>query len=387
MARYIMIIVLGGMFTFGVSNITQNSKLMQGTENTVDNFSLTRARDVASSMSDIILMRLGNDFNYRVNQPQTENINGGEASYLVENTFFEGDSMIKITVAAEFNGAQKILTTYTDRPTKGWVPPVIRGAWTANSNLDNTISDMYIDGRDHDLNLNLIPETGRYGVSTSTDFINTQFAAIGGTNNKVDYPMTFPEVPEVIEENYEWDGGFPTSPDMALGLPEGTLKAAAQTGEFGSQYLLNPPLDGKYLVGLTYPISGVTYIEVNNGKDYEIQLEQNDNKGILVFHNETTSSRFKGIKFDSGTSDGQFTGLLIGDYTFHHHIDILGSVILLSENLETIKICNGNLDHWVYYSSEAINSATETVAKITGLSPSVGYGFGKKRVRVRAIYE
>jgi len=387
MARFIMIIVLGAMITFGLSNINQNKVVGEGTENSVDNYSLSRAREIAASMSDILLMRLGNDLEYRVTNDLTESLIGGIASYTVEDTFFEGDSMVKIIVTAEFNGTQKTLTTYTDRPSKGWVPPVVRGAWTANSNLNNTISDMYIDGRDHDLNLNLIPTTGVYGVSTSTDFINTQFAAIGGTDNKIDYPMTFPEVPEVIEEFYDWDGHFPESPDEALGYPEGTLKAAAQSGEFGSQYLINPPLDGKYLVGLTYPISGVTYIEITNGKGYEIQLEQNDNKGILVFHNSQTNSIMKGIKYDLTNSDGRFTGLLIGDYTFHHHIDILGSVILLSDSLELSKNCNGNMDHWVYYSSEAIGNATETVAKITGLGGSTGYGFGKKRVKVRAVYE
>ena len=388
MARYILIIVMGGMFTFGISNITQNSKLHQGTKNIVDNYSLTRARNIASDMTDILIMRLGNDINYRVDENnQTESLNGGSASYMIEDSFFEGDSIVKITVAAEFNGVEKLLTTYTSRPTNGWVPPVVRGAWTANGPLNNTISDMFIDGRDHDLNLNLIPTTGVHGVSTSVEFINVENAAIGGTDNYIDYPMTYPEVPEVIEEYYDWGGHFPESPDEALGLPEGTLKDAAKTGEYGSQYLLNPPLDGKYLTGLTYPISGVTYIEVNNGKDYEIQLEQNGNNGILIFHNEYTNSRFKGVKYDATTSTGQFTGLLISDYSFHHHIDILGSVIMLSPNLETEKNCNGNADHWVYYSSEAIGNATETVAKISGESGSVGYGFGRKRVSILAVYE
>jgi hypothetical protein len=305
----------------------------------------------------------------------------------VEDTFFNGDSLIKITVAAEFNGVMKTITTFTEKPTSGWVPPFIRGAWTANANLNNTISDMFLDGRDHDLNQNLIPTTGRYGVSTSVTFVNVENAAIGGTNNYVDYPMTFPEVDEVIEENYNWDGGFPESPDAILGYPEGTLKDAAQSGEYGGQYRINPPLDGKYIKGLNYPLSGVTYIEITNGKEYEIMLEQNDNSGILVFHNSDRNSVVKGIKYDDATSDGKFTGLLIGDYTFHHHIDILGSVILLSPDLEEAKNCNGNLDHWVKYSSEAIENSTQIVAEISGLSGQVGHGFGRKRLNVRYVYE
>jgi len=387
MARYIMIIVLGGMFTFGVNNITQNSVVNQGTKNSVDNYSFSRSHDIAGSMVDIILMRLSNDLKYRVNSEEPEYLYGGEVTYSVEDTFFENDSLIKITVVAEYGDATKTIITYADKPTNGWVPPVIRGAWTANANLNNTISDMFIDGRDHDLNLNLLPTTGKFGVSTSTAFTNVENAAIGGTNNFVDYPMTFPEVAEVIEENYNWDGGFPESPDAILGYPEGTLKTAALSGEYGSQYLLNPPLSGKYLVGLTYPISGVTYIEITNGKDYEIELQQNGNSGILVFHNDDRTSRVKGVKFDKDNSDGLLTGLLVTDYSFHHHIDILGGVLQLSPNLETSKSCSGNKDHWVYYSSESISNATEIAAQITGLSGNVGYGFGKKRVNVNYVYE
>jgi hypothetical protein len=75
------------------------------------------------------------------------------------------------------------------------------------------------------------------------------------------------------------------------------------------------------------------------------------------------------------------------DYSFHHHINVLGSIIMLSPDLEDSKSCNGNKDHWAYYSSEAIGNATETVAEITGLSGTVGYGFGKKRVHVKYVFE
>ena len=385
MARYIMIVVLGGMLTYGIANINQNSVVNQGTQNAVDNFSTNRAHDIATSMVDILLMRMANDFEYRVETEASEKLFGGEATYIVEDTFFEGDSLVKVKVASEYNDVTKTIIAYIGKPTAGWVPPIVRGAWTANGDLNNTISDMFIDGRDHDLSLNIIPETGVYGVSTSTDFINLEDAAIGGTNNLIDYPMTFPEDPAVIEENYDWDGGFPDSPDEALGLPEGTLKAAAQTGEYGSQYLLNP--DDDIDNDLTFPLSGVTYIEITDGKDREIKLQQNGNSGILVFHNDDTNSIVKGIKYETGTSDGLLTGLLMTDYSFHHHINVLGSIVMLSPNLETSKNCNGNKDHWAYYSSEAIGNATETVAEITGLSGSVGYGFGKKRLNVKYVYE
>jgi hypothetical protein len=391
MAKFIMIFVLAGMVTFGVSNLTMNSALNGGTNNSVYKFGFNRAHDIASSITDVLLMRIANDPAYRVGTPVTEELFSGEASYIVEDTFFEGDSLIEIRVDANFNGISKTIVTYAELKNEGWVPPIVRGAWTVDANLNKTISDMFIDGRNHDLSLNIIPTTGISGVSTSTEFTNLENAAIGGTHNGIDYPMTCPEAPEVIEENYNWEGGFPQSPDEMLGYPEGTLKAVAQSGEFGSQYLLNPAeveISGrKYIDGLTYPLSGVTYIEVTNGIEYELRLEQNGNSGILVVHNSDRTSRLKGLKYDAGTSDGLLTGLLITDYSFHHHLDILGGVVQLSPNLEESKSCNGNADHWVYYSSEAIMNATEITAEISGELGNLGYGFGKKRARIRYVRE
>jgi hypothetical protein len=60
---------------------------------------------------------------------------------------------------------------------------------------------------------------------------------------------------------------------------------------------------------------------------------------------------------------------------------------LLSENLENSKECTGNQDHWVYYSSKVIENSTKLAAEITGLMGTVGYGFGKKRLAVKYVYE
>ena len=116
MARFIMIVVLGGMFTFGINNITQNSVVSQGTQNTVDNFSSNRARDIAGSMADILMMRLSNDLAYRVNTKAKEDLYGGEVAYTVAEVFFENDSLIEITVIAKFKDVKNIVIRYTEKP-------------------------------------------------------------------------------------------------------------------------------------------------------------------------------------------------------------------------------------------------------------------------------
>ena len=53
-AKFIMIVVLGGMVTYSISNINQNSTMNQGTQNSVDNFIYNCAQDIAGSMTDIL---------------------------------------------------------------------------------------------------------------------------------------------------------------------------------------------------------------------------------------------------------------------------------------------------------------------------------------------
>jgi len=116
-AGLIMIIILGGIVTYGISNISQNSKVNQDTKNSVENFADSRANDIARSMADILLMRLSDDATYRVNTQETEHLNGGEAAYTVMDTFFENDNVVEIKVTAKFIDVMNITTYYVDRET------------------------------------------------------------------------------------------------------------------------------------------------------------------------------------------------------------------------------------------------------------------------------
>ncbi len=378
MSKFILIIVVGGFISYGIISINLNNKITSGTENSVKTFSTRQSRNIANSMAQMILSGINDSTSWRVTTPVDKNMFGGVATYSFVDTVIAGDSLIKISVTGKYNDYQTNVTVFAEKPAAGFVPNVVRGAWTANGPLDNTISDMYIDGRDYDAFGLIIPGNGVYGVSTSVDFVNTQNAEIGGTNNGVDYPMQYPEDPNVIEENYNWGGQFPTTPDAALGIPEGTLKSIAQSGEDGSQYVT----DTKDLI---LPLSGVTYIEIPDGghggghhNEEKIDLKKTPSKGILVIHNPEGSTRIKQTKL----KDYAFEGLIIGDYMFHFHLDVRGAIILLSPDLETSKNCNGNRDHEIFYSSESIKDAT-SILGISTAEGSKNYGFGKQRLAVK----
>lgn len=527
MGKGLMIIIMGSVITLMAINASFVRAVRSGTDTAVEYYEDIHARNLGNSMINFIISRIADDSNYRITNTSYKEFSDGTVYYrVVDTALVEGDTLVKIQTDINFQGYTKSIETFMARggePT-GWVPPVVRGAWTANSTLNNTISDMYIDGRNYDLNLNIIPNTGVYGVSSSVDFVNMENAAIGGTYDGKDYAMTFPEDKNIIEK-YDWDGKFPETPDEILGYPEGTLKALAKTGENGSQYLLNP--DKKIQEDLTFPLSGVTYVEITDGTERELKMQGNGNGGILVVHGPNASSKLKGLKIEEDkdddddeslcsndynegaelhdktlvikTTDGDdeitisddgkkwkvvisynggaktetsyfdekkvkgliiftldgddvvnmikfgkesttflgdgddyfssgngnetiyggdgadiiiaanankiypdddgaifcsgsasnswFQGLIVTDYSFHHHLDILGAMVQLSGSLETDKNCNGNKDHWVKYSSQAIEDATGFAANQTGLvgnntdTPfgTDGFGFGRRK--------
>jgi hypothetical protein len=121
-AAYIMVIILGGMVTYNISNNSQNMIVNNGTKNVVDNFSINRVQNIAKCMTDKLLTRLANDLEYRVESDAPEDLFGGKVTYIVKDTSFEKDSRIKIIVIAKYNTATKIITTYIAKKTNDLVP-------------------------------------------------------------------------------------------------------------------------------------------------------------------------------------------------------------------------------------------------------------------------
>ncbi len=370
MGRTVIIVLIGAFLIFGIYTITTINSTKISEKNVIDNYKSNYVRNISLSTLDILISKLSDSLSYRVPNEQTMNLMDGTSLYTIKDTVLSGDSVIQIRIHSNYQGVNKTTIAYV-KINSGFVPPVLRGAITANANLNKTISDMIIDGRDHDLNGNVIPNSGIYGVSSGTSFSNLQGAKIGGTVNGVDYPPKFPEDPIVIEQNYNWGGTFPDSPDRILGFPEGTLKNIAKRGVQGSQYVTN-------ISDLRFPLSGVTYLELSSA-EVKLDLGKRENTGILVVHNSTNSTKVIQLK-----SSKPFKGLIIGDYMFHLHLDILGGLILLSPNLEMSKECKGNNDHKIYYSSAAIKQATFFTTSVSGYS---GLGSGKRSINLLYLFE
>lgn len=427
MGKGLFIIILGSVMLLAIVRTNFLRLSNRGVKNAINYYNDNEARNIGNAMVNMLLTRIADSSDYRSTESITQNVIDGSVEYrVIDTSLVAGDTLIKIEVIVDYYGFEKKIISYTrEGIAVGWVPPFIRGAWTANGPLNNTISDMIIDGRNYDMELNLLPGTGTYGISTSVDFENVENAQIGGTYDSVDYDLSIPGDGDIIEQNYDWGGNFPKTPDEILGFPEETLKTIAQSGAQGSQYLLNPD---KIEDKLTFPLSGVTYVELNDGKERDFKMRGNGNGGILVIHGPDASSKLKGLKLDElkvkndevkvchlpgtvdeitivideslltehldhGDFEGDcssqtwFQGLIIADYSFHHHLDILGAILQLSPDLETGDHCNGNQDHWAKYSQEAIEQATVITSTESGLKGNnthgifnkIGFGNGRQK--------
>ncbi len=242
-----------------------------------------------------------------------------------------------------------------------------------------TSGTLILDGRDHDVNGNLIsPISGMPGIWTTGSVSQSGSSKIGGYVGSVDYPPTTGSSGTTTASGQP-AGVAAATPDQALGgtvggYPEGTLKAIAISGIGGSQYATNP-------AAITVPLSGVTYVELPSGQVWQPLTIQGS--GILIVSNSSRDAQMKNLNV------GTFRGLMIVDDLIHVHSDIIGGIIILTQH-PSAGNCLGNGSGDIAYSTQAIKNATAAAAQagnITIGAPQFNFGFGKTRLFIKYWYE
>ncbi len=374
MSRFILIIVLGGYITYSITSMTQNKNVTQATENSVNSYSQTKARNIANSTIQMLMSKVADNESWRQTTPVTMQVFDGSAEYTVSDANFNGENLIKYSVTANVYGTTKQVTAYSGE--RSLFPGGIRGAITANNPVD-TKGNITIDGRNHTVDGTLVNGSGSYSIWGSSTISQNGNSKYGGTYDGSDYAPTKPGDPNIISENQIWPGGFPDSPDKVMGgedkgFSEGTLLDIANSGVNGSQYVTDPD-------DLNGPFSGVTYLEMSGSKEKDRTWQSMDitGSGILIIHNSSTNSIMKNI------NSGTFKGLIIVDDMVHIHADIIGAVVILTSSPSSGN-CVGNGNGNVLYSSEAVKDAMKQVGLQTS---SFNFGFGKNRLNVKYWFE
>ncbi|NUN09973.1 MAG: hypothetical protein HUU54_12450 [Ignavibacteriaceae bacterium] len=280
-----LILVLGTLILFSVASFNINRNLTDSLTMSVDYYSDTQARNLAYSASQIVLSRIANStgLSFRSASGTRLSLFGGSVSYQTKDTVVSGDSVVQVTIYSTFLSRNSSLTAYVRKPTITVVPaatpPGVKGLVASRGNI-TTSGNMTVDGRNHDANGNLLGgSTGSWGIWTMGTISQSGASQIGGASSGTNYAPSKPANSNSVKSGMT--GTVATTPDEVMGgasggYPEGTLKEIAQAALSGSQYVTNPS-------SLSYPLSGVTYVELPAGGTWN--GANVNGSGVLVVRN------------------------------------------------------------------------------------------------------
>lgn len=93
MGKFTLILVLGGMITFSVINLSMNGIANRTTENALAEYEQGQARNIANSTVEMIISKIADETGYRTSSPVTINVFGGTATYTVKDTTVMASSL------------------------------------------------------------------------------------------------------------------------------------------------------------------------------------------------------------------------------------------------------------------------------------------------------
>ncbi len=370
MGKAVLILVLGSLGLFVVINLAMNKRVAEASEESFNFYRETIARNIANSTVEMLLSRVADENTYRQTTPATINNffggnTGGSSIYTVTDATLDGVQYIRINTTGTFEGVSQVVNCYAQLPDDGFVPAPVKAAISTNNPV-SVLGTLTVDGRDHDINGNLIAASGLPGIWTTRTINISGNAQVGGTADGIDYAPSKPANVNTYAANQTYPGGYPSNPDLVLGgdatgFPNGTLKSMAQSGLYGSQYTASPGT-------LTYPLRGVTYVELPDDGDWS--PANFDGSGILVVCNSQGNAKIGNINW------GTFRGLLIADDIVRLHAAVIGAVVSLMPNPSDGNTI-GNGSGSVLFSRVAISKALDDIIS------SGNFGFAKKRINIK----
>lgn len=342
MGKYSLIVIAGFVVTFGWIRANLNEVNALFSDNFLEYYYRTVSRLSATSAAQMALAALSDSLNWRAGYADLS-LGDGTGWVTLEDSSTDTSlnaGEVRITAGGGSGESADTVEVLVSLPS---VPPGVHGGITANSTV-KTLGGLIVDGRDHDLNGNLVAGAGTMGVSTVQTFIQSGSSTGGGTAAGVDYSPSDPAAAAVIEQHAAYT--FPASPDSVFGYASGTLKAMAQSGANGSQYVTNP-------ANLTFPLSGVTYVELASGATWQ-SMAFGSSSGVLVVHNSAKNAAIKNL------NSGTFKGLIIADDIEKIHATLIGAVVSLITAPSGNCIGNGNGE--IRYSNAALIQASTVAA-------------------------
>ena len=306
------------------------------TDAVAKNYSVYVAKGIAQTGLNMAMLQIRKNSSWKEGFSSLP-LMGGNLDVAVAQTTYKGLSVVQVTSVGTVNPGttQERKDSSVAYISQNLGPAAVRAALTSDHFVE--LNDgMILDGRDH-TSLGVLTNVGGGTLALYTLGGYEQGSGLaGGSSGGIDYvPSTHPNA-LTIKKNQTPPEGYPNLPDsvmggVAQGYPPGTLKALAQSGINGSQYVTKTSK-------LKYPLRGITYVETSEWENNAIS-----GSGILVVHNASSSSVCENLT-------GSFKGLFIGDEIAHINMDIIGAVYSMKGHEDDI----GNGTGSILYSSEVL---------------------------------
>lgn len=346
MGRQALILIAGFAILAGMMKLSLESGQRKISRLSDDKYSASVARNAANSGAQLALRNLRQNLNWRTGISNL-NLSQATTNVSVQNV---GTDSVRVTSRSTYmdKDATVSMLVVLNHPQ---FPPNVKAGITANADI-GTLGNMIVDGRDHDANGVLIANDGLKAITTTETYICGGSTALCGTTDAgVDYGPVRSGYGSIVQESYTWPGTYPNNPEDVLGgasagLAPGALKQAAQSGMNGSQYTTDPTT-------LTYPLSGVTYVELPNMGMWSPIDFGSDSHGIVVVHNAYGNAIMENL------NGGTFRGLIISDDMLHIHDLIIGGVFLMTDHPRDGN-CIGNGSGTLLFSRAMVQQAIES---------------------------
>jgi len=139
-------LVLGSIFLFSVIAYNVNRNLDGATRKAADYYCETRSKSIANSTANMILSKLSDSTNWRVNTPATSDFMGGSVEYTIKDSVYDGEPVIRVAVDGSYGGVTKSVVVLT-KP-RSDVPPFFKYAAVSDGDLtvngaNNTFRDAF----------------------------------------------------------------------------------------------------------------------------------------------------------------------------------------------------------------------------------------------------
>jgi hypothetical protein len=344
MGRFSLIMILGLAIIAGIMKLNYQ-QIGSGSQNlSSEKYNHFSARDAAFSTSELLLYYLSIDKHFRSSFSGVD-LGNCDIDADIQDSSDDpklGTDTLRICISSDAADESVALDVLVAVNSLSWPAPVDAGI-TARCDV-LTLGTFIVDGRNHDWFGNVLPNDGVMAITTTQDLTRQGSSTLGGTmdSGKDMAPSKF-NTDLVSEEYKSWSEGYPTTPDGVLGIAAGTLKKLAQNGICGGQYVTDP-------ANLTYPLNGVTYLELPSGGEWLDAELGTDAKGVIVVHNDDNSAKITNL------NPGEFRGMVIVDDMIRVHADIYGAVFLLTPTPSDGN-CIGNGEGMILFSKEAIMTA------------------------------